>query len=93
MKIKLFLIVSIIAYSCNFYNAKEQDDWTLFKNSFYKIYNNSLLNFAQAIEICASKAAVLASIDSDDEFNWLQTFIPQYSNNNIVWVKNCLCIF
>jgi hypothetical protein len=88
MKIKLFLIVFIIACSCKIYHAKEKDEWTLYKNSFYKIYNNSLLNFAQAIEICASKSAVLASIDSNDEFNWLQTFIPQYSDNNIVWVKN-----
>ena len=93
MKIKLFLIASIIVYSCNICYA-DHNDWTRFdgNGNFYKIFNTTRLNFAQSIEFCANKSSVLASISSEEEFKWLQTFIPQYSGNNIVWVKYLLYI-
>ena len=63
------------------------DGWTFSDTTkrFYQVFSNNPGTFTTANKFCQSKNSSLASINSDAEFNWLQTFINT-NNKAHVWV-------
>jgi hypothetical protein len=60
-------------------------EWSLYSGNCYKIFNNSM-SFANAMNFCTKQAenSFLVQINSQEEFNWLKSFVANSKNH--VWV-------
>jgi hypothetical protein len=70
-------------------NYTRADGWTFndVTRSFYQLYSKNSGLFDASNSFCKNKNSNLASINSENEFSWLQTFINT-NNSCHVWVFN-----
>ena len=70
-------------------NYTRADGWTFndVTRSFYQVFSKNSGYFDASNSFCKNKNSNLASINSENEFTWLQTFINT-NNSCHVWVFN-----
>lgn len=76
------------------FNLACPSNWTSHAGHCYKIFNTPVTQF-QAEALCREniKSSYLAEITNDEEFEWIQRFVQQFSNSS-VWVnKNFFVVF
>ena len=83
--IRTYLVADTVISSTPAIITKCSQGWTYFNDNCYKLSDNTM-NQSDAVAYCKSLSSSLLEIETDFEFEWVQTFVDQ-NNVSTVWVK------